>query len=129
MGPQVADRFMYQAFEEGLPSVLWVVQLDPRGATSIAHRCKQARPRAPSHPTARPGARVPAWGELGAGRLGRTGCDAPRDSDGPPDDAMAAPRSAPVTHPPVPSRLPPPPSPADAVAGSRLGGMGMAAGA
>ena len=28
---QVADRFLYQAFEEGLPAALWVVQLDPRG--------------------------------------------------------------------------------------------------
>ncbi len=37
----MADRFMYAAFEEGLPSVLWVVQLDPRGASSLAHRCKQ----------------------------------------------------------------------------------------
>ncbi len=38
----MADRFMYQAFEaEGLPSVLWVVVLDPRGASSVVHRCKQ----------------------------------------------------------------------------------------
>ncbi len=38
----MADRFMYQAFEaEGLPSVLWVVELDPRGASSVVHRCKQ----------------------------------------------------------------------------------------
>jgi hypothetical protein len=42
---QVAERFVYQAFEnDGLPSVLWVVQLDPRGATSVVYRCKQARP-------------------------------------------------------------------------------------
>jgi hypothetical protein len=48
MGLQVADRFMYKAFEAaGLPSVLWVVQLDPRGASSIAHRCKQAS--SPTH--------------------------------------------------------------------------------
>jgi hypothetical protein len=43
---QVADRFLYQAFEEGLPSVLWVIQLDPRGASSLVHRCKQARAQA-----------------------------------------------------------------------------------
>ncbi len=37
---------MYQAFEaEGLPSVLWVVQLDPRGASSVVHRCKQVQGR------------------------------------------------------------------------------------
>jgi hypothetical protein len=41
----VADRFLYQAFEEGLPSVLWVIQLDPRGASNIVYRCKQARTR------------------------------------------------------------------------------------
>ena len=33
MGGQVAARFGYRAFEEGLPAVLWVVQLDPRGAS------------------------------------------------------------------------------------------------
>ena len=43
-GVQVADRFLYQAFEEGLPAALWVVQLDSRGASSLVHRCKQARP-------------------------------------------------------------------------------------
>jgi hypothetical protein len=37
---------MYEAFEaEGLPSVLWIVQLDPRGESSIVHHCKQARAR------------------------------------------------------------------------------------
>ncbi len=41
----MADRYMKQAFEaDDLPSVLWVVQLDPRGASSVIHRCKQARP-------------------------------------------------------------------------------------
>ncbi len=45
---QVAERFVYQAFEaDELPSVLWVIQLDPRGATSVVHRCKQARPDPP----------------------------------------------------------------------------------
>ena len=40
---QVADRFMYQAFEaDGLPSALWVIHLDPRGASSVVRRCKQA---------------------------------------------------------------------------------------
>ena len=43
MGGQVAARFGYRAFEEGLPAVLWVVQLDPRGASDVVHRCKQAR--------------------------------------------------------------------------------------
>jgi hypothetical protein len=43
-GVQVADRFMYHAFEkDGHSSVLWVVLLDPRGASSVVHRCKQAR--------------------------------------------------------------------------------------
>ena len=43
MARQVAARFGYRAFEEGLPSVLWVIQLDPRGASDVVHRCKQAR--------------------------------------------------------------------------------------
>ena len=42
---QVADRFMYQAFEaDGLPSVLWVIELKPHGASSVVRRCKQAVP-------------------------------------------------------------------------------------
>ena len=52
----MAERFLYQAFEaDGLPSVLWVVQLDPRGASSIVHRCKQAHPPAPTRAHALPG--------------------------------------------------------------------------
>ena len=36
---------MYRAFiaNNTLPSVLWIVHLDPRGASSIIYRCKQAR--------------------------------------------------------------------------------------
>ncbi len=39
---QVAMRFVYKAFEEGVPPVLWIVELDPRGETDVVHRCKQA---------------------------------------------------------------------------------------
>ncbi len=56
----MADRFLYKAFEEKLPSVLWVVQLDPRGASSLVHRCKQARTH--PHPQCE-------WGGAGGGPL------------------------------------------------------------
>jgi hypothetical protein len=39
---QVAMRFVYKAFEEGVPPVLWIVELDPRGETDVVHHCKQA---------------------------------------------------------------------------------------
>ena len=40
-GGQVAQQFMYRAFEQGYPAVLWLIRLDPRGAADIVYRCKQ----------------------------------------------------------------------------------------
>lgn len=39
---EVTGRFRYKAFEEdGLPAVLWVIRLHPRGARDVTYRCKQ----------------------------------------------------------------------------------------
>jgi hypothetical protein len=38
---QVTGRFMYKAFDSGIPPVQWIIKLDPRGASNIVYRCKQ----------------------------------------------------------------------------------------
>ena len=38
---QVADNFLYRAFQAGRSCVLWVIELDPRGAKELVYRCKQ----------------------------------------------------------------------------------------
>jgi hypothetical protein len=40
---QVADNFLYRAFETGKGCVLWIIEVDPRGAKELVYRCKQAR--------------------------------------------------------------------------------------
>jgi hypothetical protein len=38
---EVTGRFMYKAFDSGIPPVQWIIKLDPRGASNIVYRCKQ----------------------------------------------------------------------------------------
>ena len=40
---QIALRFAYESSQTGQPAVLWVINLDPRGADDIRYRCKQVR--------------------------------------------------------------------------------------
>ena len=40
----MTGRFLYAAFDAGVPPVQWVIRLDPRGAKSIVYRCKQVHP-------------------------------------------------------------------------------------
>eukprot|EP00292_Cryptomonas_paramecium_P005097 CAMPEP_0113703336 /NCGR_PEP_ID=MMETSP0038_2-20120614/25793_1 /TAXON_ID=2898 /ORGANISM="Cryptomonas paramecium" /LENGTH=428 /DNA_ID=CAMNT_0000627767 /DNA_START=800 /DNA_END=2086 /DNA_ORIENTATION=+ /assembly_acc=CAM_ASM_000170 len=49
MSRDVAYNFYYQAYDQGLPAVLWRVQLDPRGQDELRYRCKHVNLVSRSH--------------------------------------------------------------------------------